>query len=159
MRVLVTGANGYLGRGIIDELLALGNEVIATDLSCDRVNSKAKRVEGNLFEVKDPYHYFNEPGLTREKIAQKVGVSTRYLAKLFAQTGTTVMDRLKEIRLTRASVQLTEEHMAHASIQEIAKTNGFASTAHFCRAFKERFEMTPRQWRQAHLDFNETENP
>ena len=61
MRVLVTGANGYLGRGIIDELLALGNEVIATDLSCDRVNSKAKRVEGNLFEVKDPYHYFNEP--------------------------------------------------------------------------------------------------
>lgn len=105
------------------------------------------------------HHYFNEPGLTREKIAQKVGVSTRYLAKLFAQTGTTVMDRLKEIRLTRASVQLTEEHMAHASIQEIAKTNGFASTAHFCRAFKERFEMTPRQWRQAHLDFNETENP
>lgn len=53
MRVLVTGANGYLGRGIIDELLALGNEVIATDLSCDRVNSKAKRVEGNLFEVKE----------------------------------------------------------------------------------------------------------
>lgn len=105
------------------------------------------------------HHYFNEPGLTREKIAQKVGVSTRYLAKLFAQTGTTVMDRLKEIRLTRGSVQLTEEHMAHASIQEIAKTNGFASTAHFCRAFKERFEMTPRQWRQAHLDFNETENP
>ena len=61
MRVLVTGANGYIGRGIVDELLALGNEVIATDLSCDRVTSKAKRVEGNLFEVKDPYHYFNKP--------------------------------------------------------------------------------------------------
>lgn len=104
------------------------------------------------------HHYFNQPGLTREQIAQKVGVSTRYLAKLFAQTGTTVMDRLKEIRLTRASVQLTEEHMAHASIQEIASTNGFASTAHFCRAFKERFEMTPLQWRKAHLDVTSKEN-
>lgn len=104
------------------------------------------------------HHYFNQPTLSREQIAQKVGVSTRYLAKLFALTGTTVMDRLKEIRLTRASVQLTEEHMAHASIQEIASTNGFASTAHFCRAFKERFEMTPLQWRKAHLDVTGKEN-
>ena len=94
------------------------------------------------------HHYFNQPQLTRERIAEKVGVSSRYLARLFAQTGTTVMERLKEIRLTRASVQLVEEHMAHASIAEIAATNGFSSAAHFCRVFKKRFAMTPMQWRQ-----------
>ena len=94
------------------------------------------------------HHYFNQPQLTRERIAEKVGVSSRYLARLFVQTGTTVMERLKEIRLTRASVQLVEEHMAHASIAEIAATNGFSSAAHFCRVFKKRFAMTPMQWRQ-----------
>lgn len=31
MKILVTGANGFLGRGIITELIKQGNEVIATD--------------------------------------------------------------------------------------------------------------------------------
>ena len=41
MKILVTGANGYLGRGVVDELLKRGNEVIATDFACDHVNTSA----------------------------------------------------------------------------------------------------------------------
>lgn len=61
MRVLVTGANGYLGRGIVKSLLDLGNEVIATDFLVDTIDSRAARVACDLFSVDDPYKFFNKP--------------------------------------------------------------------------------------------------
>ena len=61
MRILVTGANGYLGVGIVKELLDLGHEVVATDFSIDRIDSRANRVSCNIFDISDPYHFFGEP--------------------------------------------------------------------------------------------------
>jgi nucleoside-diphosphate-sugar epimerase len=61
MKILVTGANGYLGQGIINELLKSGNEVIAADFKTDHVNAAAKRVNCDLFSVEDPYSYFDQP--------------------------------------------------------------------------------------------------
>ncbi|MBO4855863.1 MAG: NAD(P)-dependent oxidoreductase [Bacilli bacterium] len=48
-RVLVTGANGYIGRKVVDALLALGYKVTATDFKCDQINKKADCVEIDLF--------------------------------------------------------------------------------------------------------------
>ena len=48
-RVLVTGANGYIGRKVVDALLELGYRVTATDFICDQINPKADRVEIDLF--------------------------------------------------------------------------------------------------------------
>ena len=42
MKILVTGANGFLGRGVVKQLLDDGMEVIATDLSTDLVDKRAK---------------------------------------------------------------------------------------------------------------------
>lgn len=61
MKILVTGANGYLGRGIVSELLDLGHDVIATDVSGDYIDERAKKMLCNLFDVKDPYVYFEKP--------------------------------------------------------------------------------------------------
>lgn len=61
MKILVTGANGYLGQGIVNEILKNGNEIIATDFKTDHVNDGAKKIECNLFEVEDPYEYFGKP--------------------------------------------------------------------------------------------------
>lgn len=61
MKILVTGANGYLGQGIVKRLLDIGNKVIATDFNTDRVDGRAKKVNCNLFKVKDPYNYFEQP--------------------------------------------------------------------------------------------------
>lgn len=41
MKILVTGANGYLGTGIVDQLINDGNEVIATDVRTNRINKEA----------------------------------------------------------------------------------------------------------------------
>lgn len=61
MKVLVTGANGYLGQGIVKSILDKGHEVIATDISTQYVDERADRKDCNLFEIKDPYNYFGHP--------------------------------------------------------------------------------------------------
>lgn len=61
MRILVTGANGYLGRGIVKRLIEDGCSVIATDFNVDGVDKRADKIPCNLFEVDDPYQFFHEP--------------------------------------------------------------------------------------------------
>jgi dTDP-6-deoxy-L-talose 4-dehydrogenase (NAD+) len=48
--VLVTGAGGYIGRHVVEALLALGKNVIATDINTDLVNPKAVRIVSNIFD-------------------------------------------------------------------------------------------------------------
>lgn len=62
MRILITGANGFMGRGIIQELSKTNNENIACDFNHftdEYPNTISKK--GNLFEINDPYNYFNQP--------------------------------------------------------------------------------------------------
>lgn len=61
MRILVTGANGFLGQGIVKELLDKGQEVVAADFKLDHTDERAEGVECDLFDVGDPYEFFGEP--------------------------------------------------------------------------------------------------
>lgn len=61
MKILVTGANGYLGTGIVKALLNGDNEVIAADFKVDNIDNHAFKVECNLFELQDPFSYFGKP--------------------------------------------------------------------------------------------------
>lgn len=61
MKILVTGANGFLGTGIVKQLLDDGHDVIATGRKLDRVDSRAERITADLFEIEDPFEYFGKP--------------------------------------------------------------------------------------------------
>lgn len=61
MKILVTGANGYLGVGIVEAILKTRNQVIATDFKLDRINVQAKKITCDLFEIENPYMYFGYP--------------------------------------------------------------------------------------------------
>ena len=49
MKILVTRADGYIGRHIVNNLLDLGHEVIAVDIHTDDINDKAEKKKLNLF--------------------------------------------------------------------------------------------------------------
>ena len=53
-KVLVTGANGYIGRNVIDYLLDNNIDVVAVDISLNKIISeKVKKIEINIFENTD----------------------------------------------------------------------------------------------------------
>ncbi|MBE5959643.1 MAG: NAD(P)-dependent oxidoreductase [Lachnospiraceae bacterium] len=61
MKVLITGANGYLGQGVVKQLLDQGHTVIATDFSTEHVDIRAERIPGDLFSIDNPYEYYGKP--------------------------------------------------------------------------------------------------
>ena len=61
MKILITGANGYLGQGITKAILDFGNEVIAADIKCTNVDDRAQKKCCDLFSIDNPYEYFEQP--------------------------------------------------------------------------------------------------
>ena len=63
MKVLVTGANGYIGRHVIKVLLDRHVEVIACDITTTEVDKRAERMSLNLFDlsVEDVYSFLGTP--------------------------------------------------------------------------------------------------
>lgn len=129
--------------GIFCFLRPMASEALREHASLEQNSRDARRTEALLIMERR----FTDPTLTSGAIARELGISTRYLDRIFAETGMTVRQHLMELRLGRASVQLREPHMMSATIADIAKRNGFVSPAHFARAFKARYRYSPKEWR------------
>lgn len=61
MKYLVTGANGYIGQGVVKAMLDMGAEVVATDFHTEGVDERATRLDADLFSLDDPYGFFDKP--------------------------------------------------------------------------------------------------
>lgn len=86
--------------------------------------------------------------LSPDSIAIANGISTRYLHSLFQQAGMTVSKWMWERRLKATREDLLDPNMSHMRVSEIAFMRGFNDPAHFSRAFKKRFDVSPSRLRQ-----------
>lgn len=61
-KVLVTGAAGYIGRHVVNQLLLMGHEVVASDFYFDGVDERAQRCEVPIFSgAEDIYDRLGRP--------------------------------------------------------------------------------------------------
>lgn len=63
MKILVTGANGYLGKGVVKALINDGYDVIAASRNDTYIDKRAKIIKEDIFSVNDPFKVFGEPDI------------------------------------------------------------------------------------------------
>ena len=111
----------------------------------DRRHSREKALEKSRQILKYVEQHYQD-SLTIEKLASAVGFSQSHFMKFFKNTfGTSFTAYLNEYRLTMASRLLLA---SEDSILAVAAECGFENLSYFNRRFKERFGMTPSEFRR-----------
>lgn len=88
-----------------------------------------------------------DPDLSPSRIAARLRTSPRNLGAVVAASNETVAAYILRRRLEECARELADPARSRASIGEIAFGWGFLSTPHFTRSFRERYGMSPRQYR------------
>ncbi|SDP82041.1 AraC-type DNA-binding protein [Arthrobacter sp. ok909] len=91
---------------------------------------------------------FRDPRLSAAQIAAAVGISERQLSPIFAGEGISVARFILNERLEAARRSASAPNAARQPLGQLAASLGFSSQAHFSRAYKDRFGITPLQGRQ-----------
>jgi AraC-like DNA-binding protein len=103
----------------------------------------------SLCRVKDfVEQHLADPELDAEHIARGVGLSPRYINKLFEDEGSSLMRYVWTRRLARCRQDMLEPAHTGHRLSEIALRWGFNDLSHFSRAFRQQFGLAPREFRQ-----------
>lgn len=131
------------------QCLELLSDVLEESRPADRSPSDAAREALYATACRVIATRFAEAELTPADVAQAVGVSSRTLARVFAERGETIMRRVFDERVRQAARLLAAPEAAHRSVTEIAFACGFNDLSHFGRTFARHMHMTPSEWRRA----------
>lgn len=128
-------AQGLLG--FIAEAYAAEAECLPASALVARVAALRARIDARMAE----------PGLAPGDIAREAGISERRLRALLAAQGEGFAAYLLRRRLEHCADWLRDARWQQVSITQIAFRAGFNNATHFGHAFRQRFGMTPRDWR------------
>lgn len=92
--------------------------------------------------------HLRDPGLSPAQVAQGLRMSPRYLRTVFARSGEKLSAYIMRRRLEECARQIRHPSWQGHTLTEIAFAWGFNSSAHFTRAFREHFGVTPRAYRR-----------
>ncbi len=103
--------------------------------------ARSRREALRLAAEADIRRHARDPRLTPDWLADRRGVSVRYLHMLFAEQPFTVTELIRSERLegARREILIADGR----GVSEIAYSWGFQSPAHFSRCFKQRFGRSP----------------
>lgn len=87
--------------------------------------------------------YLDDDQLCPRTIANRFGISVRYLHRLFAPTGTSVARWIAIRRLETIRGELLQCGASRGTIRDVATRWGFHDMAHFSRVFRQHFGEPP----------------
>ncbi|WP_246147836.1 helix-turn-helix domain-containing protein [Nonomuraea turkmeniaca] len=88
-----------------------------------------------------------DPDLSPESIAQALRISIRYLHRVFEGEGITVGRLIQHRRLEECGRELARRGRTVPTVSVVAQRWGFVNPAHFSRAFRAVYGVSPREWR------------
>jgi AraC-like DNA-binding protein len=92
-----------------------------------------------------------DPGLTPAVIATAHHISARTLHRVFRAHQSTVSGTIRTLRLEHCRAELLDPRSVVRSVNAVGRRWGFADPAHFTRAFKGAFGMSPAAYRSRYL--------
>ena len=88
---------------------------------------------------------FADPNISPTEVAAEMGISLRYLQKLFTIRGSTCRDYISSLRLDHAAHLIERRALMKTGqpLSDIAYACGFRDYTHFARGFRRRFGTAP----------------
>jgi AraC-like DNA-binding protein len=123
--------------------LALGARGDSSEIAQMR-GLRAVRLQEALAEIN---RSFADPNFSPAAMAAKLGLSQRYIQDLLQETGTTLSERVLELRLQKARIMLADSRHDRLKVSDIALACGFNEVSYFNRRFRARFGASPTQYR------------
>lgn len=143
-----------LESSIAERLLTNSLDLLVTALTLGENTFVSHGALRNATSMRVRYYvedHLREFDLRASNIAAAVGISLRYVHRLFEDDGETLGEFIQRRRLECCALVLKDPAQYNRSVTEIAFAFGFCDPSFFCRSFKKKFAMTPRDYRVSHL--------
>lgn len=89
-----------------------------------------------------------DPSLDVRRVASTMGLSSRYVTKLFTADGEPLGRFLLRARVERSKRDLSNTALWHLNVGEIGIRAGFSNLSHFSRVFRDATWQTPTEYRR-----------
>lgn len=128
----------------------IGHLYLFLDALTNSIASLKLKKGGRLrdFYVREALNYIEQNfhnDISVEDIADNCGLNRSYFGKIFKEsTGRTPQAFLLNYRMTKATELLK---LTKLSVSDIGNAVGYDNPLHFSRAFKNIYEISPREWR------------
>lgn len=109
---------------------------------------RAARIASVMAQIHDGFA--NQQFSTRV-VAERLGLSVRYVQDLLQSSGLSITDRIMELRLEKARSMLTGDRNCMLKISEVALSCGFNELSYFHRSFRRKFGASPAKFRMRSL--------
>lgn len=134
-----------------DQMIDAGIDIMAIALTSDAGAAADDDKPGDLVVARASTFVqtvFHRDDLNVQDIAMAAGVSVRRLQECLKIRSTTPLELLRRHRLNHALKRLHDPHSRGISITTIMSQCGFNDHAHFSRAFRREFGITPSEARR-----------
>ena len=98
-------------------------------------------------DVMNYIYKYIDTNINIDELSSELNISKFHLHRIFKdEFGKNIYESIKSIRLQKAANLLITNKFS--TITDISKMTGYISQTSFLRSFKQRFSMTPKEWKQ-----------